>query len=156
MDKACSKTSKEVLSELGSSAAHGLTAGEAATRLKEYGPNLLIEAAKKTTLQKFIDQFKEFLIVLLMVSAAISAVFGEFGDAIAIMAIVILNAAIGVIQENKAENALEALKKMTNPKTRVVRDGRPELVDSSSLVPGDIVLIDAGDIISDAYRIRAA
>ena len=153
MDKACSKTSKEVLSELGSSAAHGLTAGEAAARLKEYGPNLLIEAAKKTTLQKFIDQFKEFLIVLLMVSAAISAVFGEFGDAIAIMAIVILNAAIGVIQENKAENALEALKKMTNPKTRVVRDGRPELVDSSSLVPGDIVLIDAGDIISADMRL---
>lgn len=153
MDRACSKTSEEVLIGLESSASYGLTAAEAAARLKEYGPNLLVEAARKTTLQKLIDQFKEFLIVLLVISAVISAVFGEFGDAVAIMAIVILNAVIGVIQENKAENALEALKKMTNPKTRVIRGGRPELVDSSSLVPGDIVLIDAGDIMSADMRL---
>ena len=148
-----SMDTSQVIEELRSSAAAGLTEEEAASRLGTYGPNALAEGKRKTLVARLLEQFKGFLVILLLVSAAVSAAFREFGDAAAILVIVIINAVLSVIQENKAENALEALKKMTNPKARSLRSGRISVVDASSLVPGDIVLLDAGDIVPADLRL---
>ncbi len=153
MSKWYSMDVSQVMGELRSSAASGLTEEEAVSRFSTYGPNALVEGKRKTLIARFLDQFKGFLVILLLVSAAISAVFSEFGDAAAILVIVIINAVLSVIQENKAENALEALKRMTNPKARSLRSGRISVVDASSLVPGDIVLLDAGDIVPADLRL---
>lgn len=142
-----------LLRELSTSQASGLTEEEAASRSQRYGPNALAEAKRKSTLQRFLDQFREFLVILLLVAAVVSAAFREFGDAIAILVIVVINAVLGVVQENKAENALEALKRMTNPKARALRSGRVLVVDASALVPGDVVLLEAGDLIPADIRI---
>lgn len=144
---------KEVLTELKSSPSTGLTEEEALARLQRHGPNALKEGKKKTLFQRFADQFKEFLVVLLILSAVVSAAFNELEDAAAIIVIVLINAVLGVAQENKAESALDALKRLTNPKARALRSGRVSVVDASSLVPGDIVLLEAGDIVPADMRI---
>ncbi|MBP9518879.1 MAG: ATPase, partial [Fervidobacterium sp.] len=114
-----SKKVEEVLAELKTSLS-GLTSQEAQKRLSEHGFNELQEKKEETLLQMFIDQFKDFMIVILIIAAVISAFVGEFTDAIVIVAIVVLNALLGVIQENRANKALKALKKMTKPNAKVI------------------------------------
>ena len=150
-------SSGEALVALGTSRASGLSNEDAQARLSEHGPNSLAEPARRTLLEQFVAQFKEFLVVLLLISAGVSAAVGEVEDALVIGVIVVLNAVIGVAQERRAENALDALKKMASPRARVIRSGEPRLVEASSLVPGDIVLIEAGDSVpADARLVESA
>ncbi len=150
-------SSGEALVALGTSRGAGLSNEDAQARLDECGPNSLAEPARRTLLQQFAAQFKEFLVVLLLISAGVSAAVGEVEDALVIAVIVVLNAVIGVAQERRAENALDALKKMASPRARVVRSGQPRLVEASNLVPGDIILIEAGDSVpADARLVESA
>lgn len=146
---------KEVLSELGTSE-KGLSSTEAEKRLREYGTNELKEAGKESLLQKFLRQFHDMLIIILIVSAVIAAFLGELIDAVAIMGIVILNAVLGFAQDYKAEKSLEALKKLAAPQARVMRDGEEMRIPASGLVPGDILLVESGDRLpADARVIRS-
>ena len=141
-----------------STSEEGLSQAEAKKRLATYGGNVLDEGKKKTLLMKFFDQFKDFMIIVLLAAALISAIVGhEITDAIIILLVVILNAVFGVIQEAKAEQAIDALKEMASPSAKVKRDGHIETVKSDELVPGDIVLLEAGDVIpADLRLIQAA
>ncbi len=151
-----SKKVEEVLAELKTSLS-GLTSQEAQKRLSEHGFNELQEKKEETLLQMFIDQFKDFMIVILIIAAVISAFVGEFTDAIVIVAIVVLNALLGVIQENRANKALKALKKMTKPNAKVIRDGKVQVIPTRELVPGDIVVLEAGDFVpADGRLIEVA
>ena len=158
-----SKTREELLQELSTDEARGLTAGEAAKRLAQYGPNKLQEARKKTNLQRFLEQFKDVMIVILLLAAVVSfvvACFGhdpmEFFEPLLILLIVVLNAVMGMVQESKAEKALDALKNMSAPHARVVRDGQEQVVDAAGLVPGDIIRLEAGDFIpADARLLKS-
>ncbi|MFD3448201.1 cation-translocating P-type ATPase [Microbacteriaceae bacterium 4G12] len=122
----------------------GLTEEEAAKRLQEYGPNRLIGKESKTLWQRIFAQIHDVLVYVLLVAAVISAFVGEITDALIIGFVVILNAVIGVIQESKAEQALEALNKMSTPKAIVRRDGELKEISSEEVVPGDVVILDAG------------
>ena len=146
---------EEVLKEKKSSP-QGLASGEAAKRLAEYGPNELREKEKRTALAMFFDQFKDFMILVLMAAAVIAGLTGEPSDTISIAVIVILNAAIGFIQEFRAEKAMAALKRMAAPDALVMRDGTPTMVPASSIVPGDVVLLDAGKIVPADLRLTEA
>lgn len=137
----------------------GLTSVQAEERLAEYGRNELEEGEKKSFLQKFLDQFKDLMIIILLAAATLSVTTeGMHGltDAIIILLVVVLNAAFGVYQEGQAEAAIEALKSMSSPLARVRRDGHVKEVDSKELVPGDIVLLEAGDIIPADMRLLEA
>jgi len=138
------------------SSPQGLSSAEAEARLLEYGPNELVEKAKKTPLAMFFDQFKDFMIVVLMAAAVIAGFTGEASDTIAIAVIVILNAVIGFVQEFRAEKAMAALKKMAAPDALVLRDGTPAMKPASTLVPGDVVLLDAGKIVPADLRLTEA
>ena len=127
------------------SGAGGLSPDEARGRLAVHGPNRLQEKAKQSVLLLFVRQFTDLLIVILAIAAVISGVLGEWLDAAAIIAIIILNGIIGFLQEYRAEKALEALKKMTAPVARAIRGGTEGIVDARDLVPGDIVFIMEGD-----------
>ena len=131
----------------------GLSSGEAAKRLAEYGPNGLREKEKRTALAMFFDQFKDFMILVLMAAAVIAGLTGGASDTIAIAVIVVLNAVIGFIQEFRAEKAMAALKRMAAPDALVLRDGTPTMVPTSSIVPGDVVLLDAGKIVPADLRL---
>ncbi|WP_151734739.1 cation-translocating P-type ATPase ['Paenibacillus yunnanensis' Narsing Rao et al. 2020] len=147
--------SNEVLQRLESSEA-GLRPEEAAARLERHGRNLLQEAKKKTLLAKFIEQFKNVMIFILLVAAVLSGILGEWTDTIIILLVVVLNAVLGVVQENKAEQALEALKSMSSPMARVRRGGQVTEVKSEELVPGDIVLLEAGNVVPADVRLLEA
>ncbi len=123
----------------------GLTSREAASRLKEYGPNELAEKKKENIFLKFFSQFFEFLTLLLIAAAAIAFFLGEVVDAVMIFAIVVMQATIGFVQEYRAEKAFEALRRMVSHKARVLRDGKVIEVDTRELAPGDLVLLEAGD-----------
>ena len=128
----------------------GLTANEADQRLKQYGPNQLKQAEKITLLQRFWQQLKDPMLIILLVAAAVSGVTSlmqneGMADVIIILVVVLLNAVLGVYQENKAEAAIEALQTMTAATSKVLRDGKQQLIPSSQLVPGDIVILEAGD-----------
>jgi len=125
----------------------GLTTSEASGLLAKYGQNALRELPRKPSWQKFADQFKDFVILLLLGAVVVSAFLGETLDAVVIFAIVILNAIFGFMQESKAEKSLEALKRMVAPQARVVRDNQPSLLEARYLVPGDIVLLEVGDAV---------
>ncbi|MEG2419234.1 MAG: HAD-IC family P-type ATPase, partial [Eubacterium sp.] len=141
----------------GTNAETGLSDTQVEALRAEYGPNRMEEGKRKSPIRMFFEQFKDFLIIVLMVAAVISGFLGEVSDAVLIMVIVILNAVIGVIQENKAEDAMEALKRMTIPEAKVLRGGVQLVVPSEELVPGDIVLLDAGDFVpADGRLIEAA
>ena len=143
--------------ELGTHPEQGLDLNEAAARLKEYGPNALQEKPPRSLLSMFLGQMKEILVLILIAAAVISGIIGEWEDSIVILIIVILNAIIGVIQENKAENALKALKDMTKPSAKVVRSGKVLQVSANEVVPGDLILMDAGDSVpADARLVEAA
>lgn len=133
--------------------ARGLSSGEALKRLSEYGPNELTEKKKTTPFMMFLNQFRDFLIMVLIGAAIIAGIVGKPIDAAAILAIVILNAIIGFIQEHKAEKAMAALKKMAAPTAIVLRDGLPTNIPASEIVPGDMVLLEAGQIVPADMRL---
>lgn len=147
---------EEVFNEVKSSPA-GLSSQEVASRLEKYGANTLQEGKKKSLLEKFVDQFKDFMILVLLVAAVVS-MFAHSGepdptDAVIILAVVLLNAILGVFQESKAEEAIEALKKMASPVASVLRDGHVEHVKGEDIVVGDIVILEAGDVVPADMRL---
>ena len=149
---------EDVLEHLESSK-EGLSTAEAQKRLADYGRNELDEGEKRSLLAKFLDQFKDLMIIILLVAAALSVITeGTEGltDALIILAVVVLNAAFGVYQEGQAEAAIAALKKMSSPIARVRRDGHVIEVDSKELVPGDIVMLEAGDVVPADMRLLEA
>ncbi len=134
----------------------GLTAGEAEKRLQQYGPNELQAKKKKTPVMMFLDQFKDFMIIILIGAAVIAGVIGEVTDTLVIIAIVIANAIIGFVQEYRAERAMEALKKMAASAATVIREGTPKKISSGEIVPGDLVAIEAGVIVPADMRLVEA
>lgn len=155
------QTIQEVEKELNTSIQNGLTKEEVQSRLSKYGYNEFEQKKHKSLLVKFLEQFKSFMIIVLLVAAAISGIIGYlhgegFTDAIIILAIVIINAIIGVIQEAKAEQSLEALEKMASPHCKVLRNGQIEVIESGQLVPGDIVELETGDVIPADLRLVEA
>ena len=142
----------ETLAELRSSL-QGLTSEEAQARLETHGPNELVEKKKKTPLMMFLDQFKDFMILVLIAAAVISGVIGEPADTAAIVVIVLLNAVLGFTQEYRAEKAMEALKKMAASLAVVLRDNEHQTIAASELVPGDIVVLEAGRIVPADMRV---
>ena len=156
------KTAEEALCAL-SATEGGLSSAEADERLAKYGANALAEGKKKTLLAKFFAQFKDVMIIVLLAAAAVSAIiaiveknYTELIDSGVILLIVILNAIIGVVQENKAESAMEALKNMNKAFSKVLRDGEWKHLESEKLVPGDIVRLEAGDIVPADLRLLSA
>jgi Ca2+-transporting ATPase len=142
----------EVSKDLGASN-EGLTNQEAERRLVEFGPNELKAEKQVSQLQIFFGQFKSILIIILIFATIFSAVLGEIIDAIIILAIVIASAGLGFFQEYRAEKALEALKKMLSPTITVIRDGKDSRISSSKIVPGDVIILEAGDKIPADARI---
>jgi P-type Ca2+ transporter type 2C len=149
------KETKEIFDEFQSSS-KGLSSEEVQRRLLEYGPNELKEKKKKTPFMMFLDQFKDFMILVLIAAAIISGLIGELSDTIAIIVIVVLNAVVGFIQEYRAEKAMAALKKMAAPSATVMRNNMPETISASELVPGDIVMLEAGKIVPADMRLTEA
>ena len=152
------KDIQDVLKDVGSSA-EGLSAQQAQERLAKYGPNKLKEAEKLSLFQRFVEQLKDPMLIILLAAAAVSALTGmlsghsEWAEVIIILAVVLLNAILGVIQESKAEAAIEALQNMTAATCKVLRDGKMVVLPSTELVPGDVVLLEAGDSVPADGRI---
>ena len=151
MSELYQRTQDDVLTELESSAS-GLSEEQAEERLERYGENKLAEAKKTTVLQRFFQQLKDPMLLILLAAAAVSAVTnalsGEsFTEVFIILVVVLLNAVLGVIQESKAEAAIEALQSMTAAKCKVLRGGELKVIESSRLVPGDVVVLEAGDAV---------
>ena len=139
----------------GADTASGLSSREAEKRLREYGPNLLAEKKKASPLKLLFSQFTDIMVIILMISTAISAFMGEITEAVTIIAIVVLNAVLGFIQEFKTEKTLEALKSLTAPEAKVIRDGRQISIPADQLVPGDIIVLEAGDrVAADAVLLQ--
>ena len=138
------KSVDSIYSELNSSKT-GLTDHESTKRLDKYGKNKLTKKREFRALKIFINQFKSFLVALLVLAVGVSYYLGEIVDAYVIGVIILLNALLGFIQEFKAERAVESLKKLSSTKAKVLRDGKEEIIDAENLVPGDIILIEEGD-----------
>ncbi len=161
--EAYNKTRESVLSELNADSQKGLSKEEVSVRAEKYGPNALKEKKKKSMLVRFFEQFKDVMIIILIIAAIISFVIAcvegepkEFFEPALILLIVVLNALMGVIQESKAEKALDALKNMSAPHARVLRDGVEVIINSAELVPGDIILLEAGDFVpADARLLKS-
>ena len=154
------KSKNEVLEALAVSPKEGLTVEEVALRREKYGTNKLKEKKKKTTMQRFLDQFKDAMIIILLIAAVVSFVlicveknWSELFEPGLILLIVILNAIMGVYQEGKAERALDALKNMSAPHARVIRGGVEMVIDAAELVPGDIIKLEAGDFVPADARL---
>lgn len=149
-----SKSEEEILEKLNVDVNTGLTTEEARKRQKEYGPNELASDEKTTLFQKFMAQFKDFMIIVLLMAAVVSYfVSGDLSDAIVILIVVLLNAIMGVFQESKAEEAIDALKKMASPEAHILKDGQIQVVKSEELVPGDIIHLEAGDVVPADIRL---
>ena len=151
---------EEALRKLNTNAETGLTSAEVEKRREQYGPNKLKEKKKKTMLQRFAEQFKDVMILILITAAAVSFVvvcveknWGELFEPMLILLIVVLNAVMGVVQESKAENAMEALQSLSAPNTRVIRDGQEQIIEAVDLVPGDIIKLEAGDSVPADARL---
>ena len=151
---------EELLRHYGSNPSTGLTQEQAERAKTQYGANKLAEGKKKTNLQRFFAQFKDVMIIILLIAAAVS--FGiacttgetsEFFEPVLILLIVVLNAVMGMLQESKAEKALDALKNLSAPHARVLRDGKEQVIDASELVPGDIIHLEAGDFVPADARL---
>ena len=147
------KSSEDTLLSLNVQSNNGLTQEEATKRLEDNGPNTLVEKQRKTILQMFLSQLKDTMIYILFAAAAISAILHEVTDAIIILIVVLINAVIGVVQESKAEAALEALKNLSSPTAMVRRNGKIMEIPASQLVVGDIVILEAGRIIPADLRL---
>jgi len=156
-------SAETVVRELNSDAVRGLTEAQVLEKRAEHGENRLREKKKKTMLQRYLDQFKDVMILILLAAAAVSFVIAcvegnpkEFFEPLLILVIVIVNAVIGVMQESKAEKALDALKSLSAPHARVIRDGAEKVIDAAELVPGDIIRLEAGDFVpADARLIKS-
>ena len=146
------QTAEEVLAAKNASSG-GLTDQEARRRLEQFGPNKLSEGKKKSTLQIFLEQFKDLLVIILIIAAIISAVSANAESTIVIFAVLILNAILGTVQYLKAEKSLESLKAMSSPTAKVLRGGVRVEIPSADVVPGDIVLLEAGDMVVADGRI---
>ena len=131
----------------------GLSSEEAARRLFQYGENQLQEAPRPTFWQMLWEQLNNFVVIMLVVASIISAVLGDYVEAAAIMAIVVLNAILGIVQESRAEEALAALQKLAAPDAQVIRDGRRQVIPARKLVPGDIILLEAGNYVPADVRL---
>ena len=147
------KSKNEILQELDVDEKNGLSSTEALIRLEKYGKNKLETKKKKTLFKQFLSQLKDVMIYILIIAAIISAFLGEISDALIILLVIIINAVIGVIQESKAEKALDALKELSTPKALVKRDGSLKEILSEDIIPGDIVIIDAGRYIPGDLRL---
>ena len=158
MKKLYTKTAEEVLKGL-DSCPEGLSSEQARERLEKYGPNKLKEAPKPSLLQRFLTQLKDPMLIILLIAAGVSALTGflsdenEIAEVVIILAVVLLNAILGVFQESKAEAAIEALQTMTAATCKVLRDGKMVVLHSDELVPGDVVLLEAGDSVPADGRI---
>lgn len=155
------KTLEEVKEELQTNLENGLTMQEVQIKREKYGYNELKAKKKKTLFQKFVEQFKDFTILVLIVAAIVSGVVGisegeGITDTIIILIVVILNAVIGVVQESKAEKSLEALQKLSDYSAKVIRDKKLQVIPARQLVPGDIVVLETGDYIPADLRIIEA
>ena len=148
-----SQSVEKVIEALNTHPDRGLSAAEAQTRLVQYGPNQLQERPRPTFWHMLLGQFNNFLILILISASLVSLFLGEYVDAGAIMAIVVLNAILGVVQESKAEEALAALKKLAAPEARVFRDGHLITVPAQELVPGDVVILEAGNYVPADLRL---
>lgn len=131
----------------------GLSPGEAEKRIEEYGPNALLEKKKKPVWMLFLAQFKDFMILILAAAAVISGIVGDLTDTIIILVIIVLNAVLGFIQEYRAEKAMESLKKLTETQTNVIRDAQTIAIRSTGLVPGDVVILEAGNMVPADIRL---
>ena len=155
------KTVQEVEKELGTSADKGLNQNQVEESAKKYGLNELQEKKKDSLLKKFIAQFKDFSIIVLIIAAIVSGIVGVvegegITDTIIILIVVFLNAIIGIIQESKAEKSLEALKKLSSHAAKVIRNGKEQVIPARELVPGDLVVIETGDYVAADLRIIEA
>lgn len=146
------QTKAKVLEEL-KTGSGGLSSQQAKDYLAKYGKNALIEGKKKTTLQVFLEQFKDLMVIILIIAAVISAFTGELESTLVIIAVLILNAILGTVQHIKAEKSLESLKSLSSPSAKVLRDGKKIEIDSKDVVPGDIMLLEAGDMVTADGRI---
>jgi P-type Ca2+ transporter type 2C len=146
-------TGEDAAQRLETSAQSGLSTGEAARRLARFGPNALQEKRARSPWRMLLDQFTDFMILVLIAAAIISGIVGDVGDTIAIIVIIILNAVIGFVQEYRAERAMAALKRMAEAGAQVLRDGQAETISASELVPGDVVLLEAGNVVPADLRI---
>lgn len=142
-----------IIGELSTDPERGLERAKAQRRLGKFGPNRIEAAKTVSALAIFLGQFASVVIWVLVSAAVVSATLGEIGDAIAIVAIVILNAIVGFIQEYRAEQAVAALARMTSPRARVIREGRAEVLAASDIVPGDLLLLEEGDLVAADARL---
>jgi len=145
----------EAVAALDSDASAGLTAEEAQRRLDRFGPNALREPKRRSSLSVFVSQFRSPLIYLLFVAAGVALVVGHARDAVVIFVVVLLNAVIGAFQEGRAERSLAALRRLATHRARLVRDGRELVIETGQVVPGDILLLEAGDAIAADGRLLA-
>ncbi|MHA2102927.1 MAG: cation-translocating P-type ATPase [Candidatus Hodarchaeales archaeon] len=148
-----SLTVEQIFQKFETSLETGLTQDEHGKRLEKYGENKLVQFGKESAFTLLINQFKDFLILILIGAVIISAISGEVVDMIAILAILLMNGFLGFYQEYKAEKSIEELQKLTSPHSRVLRNGKKLLIDSTDIVPGDLILIEAGDIIPADSRL---
>ena len=148
-------TAEDAAKRLSVDVKQGLEPAEAARRLAEHGPNRLPEAPGRSALRMFAEQFKSLLVAILVAAAILAGVMGEVADTIAILAIVLLNAIVGFVQERNAANAIAALRKMSSPTARVRRGGKTEVIDAANLVSGDVVVLEAGDRIPADLRLMS-
>ena len=158
MEKFYSRSAEDVMKEL-NVGPEGLNTAQAQQRLEQYGHNKLKEAEKPTMMQRFIAQLKDPMLIILLIAAAVSAATNllagenEMAEVIIILAVVLLNAVLGVLQESKAEAAIEALQTMTAATCKVIREGKLTVLHSDEVVPGDIVVLEAGDAVPADGRI---
>src|SRR5262245_51832468 len=143
----------EVVQRLGGDAVAGLDPAEVGARLARYGPNRLPEAARQSALQRFLLQFRNVLVYILLAAAFIKAVMGMWVDTAVILAVVVLNALLGFIQEGRAEKALDSIRNMLSPEARTVRGGETRMTPAEELVPGDVVLLESGDRVPADLRL---
>ena len=146
----------DVLARLGSDAANGLGSVDASRRLDRYGRNKLPAARPRRLLSILVDQFRSIVVVLLLAAALLALAFGDLAEAVAICVVVVINSAIGYLTEWRAVRSMEALQSLSNVETAVIRDGIAAQVEATALVPGDIVLLDAGDVVTADLRIVEA
>ena len=161
-----SSSVSDIENKMGTSAEHGLTSDQVAEKLAKYGPNIVADKKKKSFFARFLAQMKDAMVIILIIAAVVSCIVtviegsNDWIDPIIIVAIVIFNALLGVIQETRAENALEALKGMAAPSAKVIRDGVQHTIDATELVPGDVIVFEAGDYVpadarlTEAYSLR--
>ncbi len=147
------ESKEEVLKELGANEQQGLTSTAAQKKLAQVGPNALVEGKKKSVVEVFLEQFKDLMVIILIVAAVISAFTGNLESTAVIIVVLILNAILGTVQHVNAEKSLEALKSLSAPAAKVLRDGKKQEIAAKDVVPGDILLLEAGDLVTADGRI---